>query len=263
MREVRVLRRDERQTPILTNRQELSGVEVAYRAFDRWRQENYLKYAEEEFALDALVEYQVNEVSAAADRPNPARKRLLKELRRARGEVSRWQAKLGEAVEGSSTRTLRGFRIVESGLRRELAAAEAKLRKLREAYAQLPAQLPARVSACDLKTLTTEKKLIVDTIKMSAYQLETQILGMIQEPYARSADEGRTLLHALFQTSGKLEVTSSELRITLQPQSSAHRTAIVRQLCDELNQLESCFPGTDLRLKLAVEPQIPADSGKA
>jgi hypothetical protein len=259
MREVRVLRRDERQTPILTNLQDLPGVQVAYRAFDRWRQENYLKYAKEELALDALVEYRVQEVSAEADRPNPERKRLQKELTRARGAVSRLTAELGQAAEASSTRTMRGFRIVQSRLRRELAAAEAEVQKLRESHAQLP----ARVSAGDLKALTTEKKLIVDTIKMSAYQLETQLLGMIEGIYARSADEGRTLLHAVFQTSGKLEVTSSELHITLQGQSSPHRTEVVRQLCDQLNQLEAHFPGTNLRLKLAVEPQIPENDPRA
>ena len=38
MREVRVLREDGRQTPILTNRQDLSAVMVGYRIFSRWRQ---------------------------------------------------------------------------------------------------------------------------------------------------------------------------------------------------------------------------------
>ena len=48
MREVRVLREDERQTSILTNRQDLSAVMVAYRIFNRWRQEHYFKYMDGE-----------------------------------------------------------------------------------------------------------------------------------------------------------------------------------------------------------------------
>jgi hypothetical protein len=31
--------------------------EIAYRMFERWRQENFFKYVREEFLLDALVEY--------------------------------------------------------------------------------------------------------------------------------------------------------------------------------------------------------------
>ncbi|MCP5110520.1 MAG: helix-turn-helix domain-containing protein, partial [bacterium] len=52
LREVRVLRDEGRQTPILTNRTDLHAVEVAYRMFHRWRQENFFKYMAEEFALD-------------------------------------------------------------------------------------------------------------------------------------------------------------------------------------------------------------------
>ena len=55
MREVRVLRSDGRQTAIITTRQDLAAVEVAYRQFNRWRQENYFKYMSAEFALDGLL----------------------------------------------------------------------------------------------------------------------------------------------------------------------------------------------------------------
>jgi hypothetical protein len=255
MREVRVLRRDGRQTPILTNREDPSGAEVAYRAFDRWRQENYFKYAGEEFDLDALAEYAVQEVSSEADRPNPQRKRLQKVLSKARVEVARLQAELGEAAGSSQTRTMRGFKIAHSQLRRTLESAEENVRDLERQYAQTP----ARVSATDLKALTTEKKLIVDTIKMAAYQVETEVLGLLHGSYARSADEGRTLLHAAFQTPGKMEVRGGELLITLNPQSSPHRTRAISILCEQLNQLGTCFPGTDLRLHLAVQDQKPAD----
>jgi len=62
MREVRVLRPDGRQTAILTTRQDLPMVEVPYRQFHRWRQENYFKSMEAEYELDGLVEYAVQDV---------------------------------------------------------------------------------------------------------------------------------------------------------------------------------------------------------
>src|SRR5664280_529194 len=45
------------QTPILTNRTDLSAAQVAYRMAARWRQENYFKYAREHFAAGALDSY--------------------------------------------------------------------------------------------------------------------------------------------------------------------------------------------------------------
>ena len=259
MREVRVLRSDGRQTPILTTLEDLPAAAVAYRAFDRWRQENFFKYASEEFALDALAEYAVQDVSSEADRPNPERKGVQKELGKARGEVSRLQAELGEAAKSSRTRTMRGFKITQATLRRQLESAEAKVESLKAKHSELP----ARVSASELKTLTTEKKLIVDTIKMAAYRVETELLGMLHGSYARSHQEGRTLLHALFQTAGRVELDEQHLRIRLNPQSSAHRTRAINSLCDELNQLETCFPGTNLRLEFAVVDQKPAEMSPA
>ncbi len=36
------------QRPIITSRRDLPAAQVAYRVFDRWRQENFFKYLREE-----------------------------------------------------------------------------------------------------------------------------------------------------------------------------------------------------------------------
>ncbi|HUT89564.1 MAG TPA: hypothetical protein VMY37_08720 [Thermoguttaceae bacterium] len=171
LREVRVLRDDGRQTPILTNRTELEAVESACRIFHRCRQENFLKYMADEFALDALVEYGVEKVSASSDRPNPQWVKATKQLKPAKAEVARLQAELGEeaADNDEATRpTMRGFKIAHADLRRKLHEAEARVRRL---FAKRKT-IPKRIPASDLETLKTEKKLIVDAIKIAAYQAE-------------------------------------------------------------------------------------------
>ena len=60
------------QTPILTSRRDLPAAQVAYRMFERWRQENFFKYLREEYALDALAEHAVVPDDAAREVPNPA-----------------------------------------------------------------------------------------------------------------------------------------------------------------------------------------------
>ena len=60
------------QTPILTSRRDLPAAQVAYRMFDRWRQENFFKYLREEYALDALAEYATTPDDATREVPNPA-----------------------------------------------------------------------------------------------------------------------------------------------------------------------------------------------
>jgi hypothetical protein len=256
MREVRVLRDDGRQTAILTTCQELEMSEVPYRQFHRWRQENYFKYMDAEFELDALLEYEVQDLSTPRDRPNPERRPLERELATARTRVQRLQAQLGAAVnphQPSRQRTLRGFKIAHAKLRAELAEAEADVARL---VAALEA-LPRRVGASGLKTLKTEKKLIADTIKMTAYQVETRLLSLLRDHYCRTDDEGRTLLQAAFQSTGRIELREQELYVELAPQSSPHRTKAIESLCLELNTLDTKFPGTCLRLTLAIQPHEP------
>jgi transposase len=259
MREVRVLRDDGRQTAIFTNRQDLSAVMVAYRIFSRWRQENYFKYMDEEFALDALVEYGAEDVSETTDCRNPEWLRLTRRLKDARAEVTRIQSELGKeaaANHEAARPTMRGFKIAHARLREQLQQAEAKIERLR----QQRRKIPPRVPASDRKTLKTEKKLIADTIKMAAYQVETQLLGMLQGHYARADEEGRTLLHAALQSPARLEVADGELRVTVVPQSSPHRTAALSALCQQLDGLAVRFPGTNLRLRLAVQAPEPVIS---
>lgn len=259
MREVRVLRDDGRQTPILTNRQDLSAVMVAYRIFHRWRQENYFKYAEEEFALDALVEYGAEEVSEATDRRNPQWLRLTRQLKEARAEMTGLQSELGQeaaANEEATRPTMRGFKIAHAGLREQIQKGVAQIERLLEQRRRTPKRIPAT----DRMTLKTEKKLIADAIKMAAYQVETQLLGMLQDHYARADEEGRTLLHAAFQSPARLELTEGELRVTIGRQSSPHRTAALAALCEQLDALAIAFPGTHLRLRLAVQTPEPVMS---
>jgi Transposase DDE domain len=256
LRQITVLREDGRQTVIVTNRTDLTAVEVVRRLFRRWRQENYFKYMEAEFALDALVEYGVEEVSQEVTRPNPERKRVGKERQQARAEVLRLRAELGaeaEANEEQQRPTMRGFKIAQARLRKQLEQAELREQEL----AQQLRQLPKRVPAEGVKTLTTEKKLIVDAIKIIAYQCETALLDRLRPHYARADDEGRTLLHAAFQSSGRMEVTEAELRITLAAQSSPHRSEALGKLCRELDAEGVCYPGSGLRVRLAVEGQEP------
>src|SRR5665648_328047 len=63
------------QTPILTNRTDLSAPLVAYRMANRWRQENYFTCAREHFALDALDSYADQPDDLDRMVPNPAKAR--------------------------------------------------------------------------------------------------------------------------------------------------------------------------------------------
>jgi hypothetical protein len=241
---------------IVTNRTDLTAVEVVRRLFRRWRQENYFKYMEAEFALDALVEYGVQDVAEESTRPNPQRKRVARARKEAQAEVLRLRGLLGAEVAANDEQqrpTMRGFKVAQSGLRQELEQAELREQELAEQERQLPSRVPAE----GMKTLKKEKKLLVDAIKIMAYQCETALLEQLRAHYPRAEDEGRTLLHAAFQSSARMNVTETELQITLTAQSSPHRSEALSKVCQELDATGVCYPGSRLRVRLAVEGQEP------
>src|SRR5947208_13862658 len=80
------------QTPIVTSRWDLRAIVLAYRMFERWRQENFFKYVREEYLIDALADYEIEPDDANRSVPNPARKAIEKELRRMRVHLAKLRA---------------------------------------------------------------------------------------------------------------------------------------------------------------------------
>jgi DNA-binding CsgD family transcriptional regulator len=81
LRQLTRLSDDGHQTQVLTSRWDLRDIELAYRMFERWRQENFFKYMREEFLLDALVDYHIESDDPTRTVPNPERRVLDKEVR--------------------------------------------------------------------------------------------------------------------------------------------------------------------------------------
>ena len=94
LRQVTRLTDNGKQTPLLTSRWDLRDVVVAYRMFERWRQENFFKYMRQEFLIDALCDYQVEPDDPERSVPNPARKAVDNELHKARACWNQSEANL-------------------------------------------------------------------------------------------------------------------------------------------------------------------------
>ena len=244
------------QTPILTSRRDLSAARVAYRMFDRWRQENFLKYLSQEYALDALVEYAAVPDDPHREVPNPVWAALDTQLRQAQARLDRLQAEYGlEAFANleEQRRTMRGFKIAQGQLGQKICTAWQRVEQLEKRRAAAPRRVPVQsLSKEPVVKLAPERKHLTNVIKILAYQAESDLLRLIAPHYRRAGDEGRTLLQSAMATAADLEVTQAELGLTLAPQSSPHRTRAIAALCEELNRIGTAFPGSHLRLRYAI-----------
>jgi transposase len=256
LRQVTRLAEDGHQTPILTSRQDLPTAQVAYWMFGRWRQENFFKYLREEYALDALVEYATVPDDANREVPNPAWAAVDAQLRQAQAYLDRLQSEYGlEALTNveEQRRTMRGFKIAQGKLGQKICSAWQRILQLEKRRAAVPRRVPVQaVSEEPVVKLAPERKHLTNLIKMVAYQAESDLLRLVAPHYQRVQDEGRTLIQSALASAADLEVTATELRVTLAPLSSRHRTTAIAAVCEALNQSETTFPGSRLRLRYAI-----------
>jgi transposase len=262
LRQVTRLTETRHQTAVVTSEWDLRDIVVAYRMFERWRQENFFKYMRQEFLIDALVDYEAESDDPNRSIPNPARKVVDKELRAARARYAKLQEKYGSTaldyLEGRTT-TMRAFTAAERQILREIRDAADDVARLTERQKSLPARIPLSEApeAENAVKLSTERKHLTNVLKMVAYQIEGSLVELLRPHYSRTEDEGRTLIQTALRSSATIDPTAQQLRVTLAPLSSPHRSEAIALVCNTLNQTETTFPGTNLRLRYAVaEPTI-------
>jgi hypothetical protein len=99
------------------------------------------------------------------------------------------------------------------------------------------------------KVLKKSGKQFVDTIKMIAYRAETAMVNILRE-YIGKKDEARTLVRQIFMTDADIEPDEEQrtLKIKLHNMTNPRNNHFIQQLCKILNETETSFPGTNLRL---------------
>ena len=110
--------------------------------------------------------------------------------------------------------------------------------------------------------MRSEKKHFIDTIKLIAYRAETALAQLAREKLKR-LDDARSLIRQLFRTEVDLvpDQQNKTLTVRLHPMSTQAHDEIVRHLCVELTEIETVFPGTDLRLVYEISGSGPPSQG--
>jgi hypothetical protein len=246
-----------RQIHALTSRTDLTAGEICWRLTSRWREENYFRYARTHFALDALDCYAA--VPDDPDRmvPNPAKKAAA--ARRRQAEAA---AQAAETARDAALLHLRSpapgqaawiTNQVINALAAPVEAAWHELDDAGQAAAATPARVPLGTLAPDMARLDAETKQITHAIRMAAYNAETALARALDGHYARAGDEAYALIREALTTSGDVRPGPGELVIRLDPLTAPRRTQALAALCDQLNQAESRYPGTDLVLRYEVK----------
>jgi lambda repressor-like predicted transcriptional regulator len=247
-----------RQIHALTSRTDLAAGEVCWRLTSRWREENYFRYARTHFALDALDSHAATPDNPGRLVPNPAKKAAAAQARHA--EI------LAAAAQAQRDTSLAALRNPAPGqpvtitnqminaLDAPAEAAWAELHAAQDAAAAVPARIRLGEIAPDMVRLEAEVKQITHAIRMAAYNAETLLARALNGHYARAGDEAYALIREALTGSGDICPGNGQLLIRLDPLTAPRRTQALATLCDQLNQAQACYPGTDLVLRYEVKP---------
>lgn len=253
VREVRKLTKSGHQVSIISTDYRSDLAQVASEMFDRWCQENFFKYMRQHYNLDRLVDYSLESIPETTKVINPEYRRLDGIVRRLAAKHSRELAKfaaihLEGEIEVTEVETYKQKKtiLLESIQSMELELITVKQqRKEIERHINL-SQLPEEER---FKRLATPRKHLLDTIKMIAYRAETAMANILGRTM-KKLDERRSLLRAIYQTEADLLPDEKKGTLTVQLHHLANHVSdkALQHLCDEINETNTIFPGTSLRL---------------
>ena len=254
-REIRKLSDNGHQTAILTTHPSLSIQNTAVKMFSRWTQENFFKYMIENFDFDRMAEYGTAPVDQKRTIPNPEYKTLTYQIKKAREKKSRLEARvyknLGDsAVIGMGCYVKNIFK--SSSLIEKINEYNDEIKGLIEGRKSQPsriciAEMPQEQRYNKLKQ---EGKKLKNAIIMLVYRSESALYNLMSEFYKSNEKEGRMILKEIFTSDADMvpDYENKKLTIRLHSLSTPRANQTVKELCSLLNQTETCFPFTDLKL---------------
>jgi len=242
-----VRKKGEKQTFILTNDFERSVSRIATLMFNRWSQENFFKYMVREYHLDSLMSYLAEESSEVIMVTNPARgenRRMKKELEKKLEQLEHF---LAEKFTVSRKRA-QSERMAQKTQKAQQRAAEIKecIKQLNIQHREMPKKIPASQLGDNRarEILSQEKKMLVDSLKLLAYNAEEWLLDILAKKYNDSRDFRRVLL-LIMKQPGTIQRIDDRIVIQLHSLHNPRYQRAAEYLCEEINQMK-----------------IPAPSGK-
>lgn len=255
LREVRKKNNDFHQTSIITTNKKLSTIFIAIKMFARWTQENFFKYLRNDYALDHIVQYLINEVNPDFKVVNPLHRKLTNKLKKIREKTARREARLynliNENVEENKDKIDNNFSIqakIQEELQ-ELKNQEVTCIKERKKQAY---KIPVKEMEEKMKynKLDIESKLLQNIIKMICYRAETNFAILLAADYKKKVNEMRALTKSLVKTKVNIipDYINETLTVELFSLSNPRDNKAATQICQILNDTQTQFPGTSLTI---------------
>jgi len=255
VKEIRKLTKNNHQTSIITTAYSLASTTIAPVMFARWCQENFFNYMMQHFAIDLLSEYRKEPVLVTEKIISPEKRKLDKQINSLNGQLKSHKIKFANLTLPSTKNNHQSnhekWQNTKLELVEEITIITNKLtylknkRKKTEKYIKVKDLPPDKI----FQQPATNKKHLLDTIKMISYRAETAIASSIAKECGSLAT-ARAILRDVFTSEADLipDEKNKILTIRLHNLSTYALDQKLDKLLILLNDANVKYPGTNLTL---------------
>lgn len=266
MREIRRLGGSGHQTAIITTHPHLETRQVAGRMFARWSQENFFRYLIQDYDFDKMISFGVETIDMEKTVVNPQYRKATYQLKKLREKKQRLESKFYPLVEQVMDSELEIIpRITDKQMEYKQMLdefnQEEKLLVMERKKIQPRIKLGQMPEEKRYNKLKTESKIFMNVIKMICYRAESAVASLIS-PYLANADkEKRMVVKQIIQANADVipDYKNNILNVVLYSLSANRYNQAAAELANLLNQTETTFPGTELRMVFKISANLDCD----
>ena len=231
---------------ILTSDSGACPAEILSWLKSRWREENFLKYASENYGIDKICDYIAGIETNTKVIDNPARKKANAAVHEAEKAAAATERDLALLLADPAISPAAKNTTLIPAAQKEIAAAHRKLAAAQTARDKVPAKLPANVidPGAQVALLRTCRRGLQMVLRLLAHNAEHWLSSHLNA-YLRDNDEYRaitrqTIIRGL---AGTITYTPDRITVELHRPGAPRVARALALLIDEINHTPPAMPG--------------------
>ena len=260
-RQITLSERGEVALQILTSDFAACPAEILSWLKSRWREENFLKYAAENYGIDKICDYIAAVEANTKITGNPARKQANARARHAEKNLAAAREGYGAMLaDPAIPAAAKNTRLIPAS-QKKIARAENALAAAESARDKIPAKLPANVidPNAQVALLRAGRRGLQMVLRLLAHNAEhwlaTRLNAYLQDDDEYRAITRQTIIRGL---AGTITYTRAAITVELSQPGSPRLARALVLLLDEINSAPPSLPGDDrpITYQLAAPGQI-------
>ena len=212
---------------------------------NRWGQENFFKLMKKDYHIDYHPGYDTKEIESAPLIKNPQYDRISKTIKKINTLITKASAELGRKTQQSRLKHQSLSRLKEKnqGLINKIYSLKAQKKRWMKKRSDTPKKISLKEAYLhqNLKELDLEKKAILDSVKITAYNLQRCLIQFINRSTMSNNNDSPVnaydIIKQITNRGAKLKLSYNTLYVTIGYFNDKQIQKIAEKLCEYLNVL--------------------------